>query len=147
MRRVMWKSCPRPPFPATVAPFSTLYACSGTKSSPESRRGAGPRQCCTAPALTGSGTSGSCAPASAAAPDWTRCGSDDSWSSCRACLDMETSSAACSFHPLEVAPQLHLWRNPLKFGDNWRIWIKSHTKSVVWEFDLYYLPLLHWFSS
>lgn len=148
MTRVMWKSCalPRPPCPATAAPFSTLCACSGTRSSPESRRGAGPRRYCAAPALTGSGTSGSCAPASAAAPVWTRCGSDDSWSSCHVCLDTETSCPACNLHPLEDVSQPHLWRNLLKFTENEQLWSNSHSKSFLWQFDLSYLLLLDWLT-
>lgn len=116
VRRTMRWSCvpPLPPSPA-AAPSSTWCVCSGTRSSPESRRGAGPRRWCAAPAPTGSGTSGSCAPASAAAPGWKRCGSVGFLpETSGASPDAEPSPPACSFHLLENALWVHLWEKLLK---------------------------------
>ncbi len=103
--RRRWSSAPPlPPSPAAV-PSSTWCVCSGTRSSPDSRRGAGPRRCCAAPAPTGSGTSGSCAPGSAAAAGWTQCESVDFLPSTSGAFpDTEPRPPpGCSFHLPEDA--------------------------------------------
>ena len=82
------------------APSSTWCVCSETRSSPGSLRGGGPRRWCVAPAPTGSGTGGSCAPGPAAAPGWTRCGCVGSflpWTR-RAAPDSAPHPPGCSSH-------------------------------------------------
>lgn len=120
-----------PPSHAAAAPSSTWCACSGTRSSPESRRDAGLRRCCAAPAPTGSGTSGSCAPTSAAAAAWKRCGCDDSspWTS-ETSPDVEPSPPACSFHQMD-APWIHLWEILLKAEFRNKSTCGSHEKATA----------------
>lgn len=126
-RRVMrTRAPPLPPSPAH-APSSTWCACSETRSWPGFRRGGGTRRCCAAPAPTGSDTFGSCAPVSAAAPGWRRCGSVGFLpSTSEASPGTGSPPPGCSFHLPENAAVLwvHLWeQRPLQ---------KTHPRINTW---------------